>query len=288
MDHQPHGIIVIDKPEGKSSAFIDFIVRKITGAKKAGHIGTLDPFATGVLAVAINNGTKTIPYIKTDRKTYEFEITFGAKTDTSDKTGQVIAISDKIPSVSRIESIIPNFIGEISQVPSIYSAIKVGGRRAYELARSGQTPEMKSRKVTIFSLECSEGNKFRAEVSPGTYIRSLAEDIAAALGTLGHVSSLRRIKDGRFSIEQGISLDELEKNSDNLDGVLIPIEDVLDDIPVILVSCQDAENLVLGRSVTSDYVGHNGQYLASAENGFLELVEFSDGVMYPKKLFRSF
>ena len=137
MQSRLDGILIIDKPEGKSSAFIDFIVKKVLGIKKVGHIGTLDPFATGVLAIALNNGTKTIPYIKAERKTYEFEIAFGKKTNTGDKTGEIVEISNNVPTTSEIESLLPQFVGEILQTPSIFSAIKVGGKRAYELARKG-------------------------------------------------------------------------------------------------------------------------------------------------------
>ena len=141
---------------------------------------------------------------------------------------------------------------------------------------------------SISGLELIEKNHFRAEVSPGTYIRTLSEDIAKALGTVGHTSYLRRIKDGKFSVEQSITLENLEKFEDNLDSVLIPLENVLDDIPVIPVSCQDAENLMLGRCIPTAFVGADGQYMASADNGFLEIVKFSDGVINPKKLLRSF
>ena len=282
------GFLIIDKSEGKSSAFIDSFIKKRFKASKVGHLGTLDPFATGVLVIAVNAGTKAIPYIKSSTKIYDFEITFGAKTDTSDKTGKVIEVSSKIPTVSEIQSVLPQFVGEITQIPSIFSAIKVDGKRAYELARKGEVPNMKSRKVTIYSLELIGKNKFRAKVSPGTYIRSLTEDMAKALGTVGYTSYLRRIKDGKFSIEQSITLENLEKMEDNLDSVLIPLENVLDDIPVIPVSCQDAGNLMLGRCISTAFVGESGQYLASADNGFLEIVEFSDGVVYPKKLLKSF
>ncbi len=282
------GFLIIDKPEGRSSAFVDFVIKKCLKAEKVGHIGTLDPFATGVLAVAINGGTKAIPYINTKRKVYEFEITFGSQTDTSDKTGKVIKVSNKIPTVSEIEGVLPQFIGEISQVPSIFSAIKVNGKRAYELARRGEVPDMKPRKVTIYSIELIGKSKFKAEVSPGTYIRTLTEDIAKALGTVGHTSSIRRTTDGKFSNGQSITLENLVEIKDNLSSVLISLENVLDDIPVIPVSCQDAENLMLGRCIYTAFVGETGQYLASAANGFLEVVEFSGGKISPKKLLRSF
>ena len=282
------GFLIIDKPEGKSSAFIDSVIKKLSKAEKVGHVGTLDPFATGVLAIAIKGGTKAIPYIKTQRKIYEFEIIFRARTDTSDKTGKIIEVSNKIPTVSEIEGVLSQFIGEISQVPSIFSALKIDGKRAYELARNGETPDMKPRKVTIYELELIGKNKFKAEVSPGTYIRTLTEDIAKELGTVGYTSSIRRIRDGKFSIAQSITLENLVKIKDNLNSILIPLENVLDDIPVIPVSCQDAENLMLGRCVSTAFVGKNVQYLASSVNGFLEVVEFSDGVIYPKRLLRSF
>lgn len=271
-----------------SSAFVDCVVKKRFKARKVGHIGTLDPFATGVLVIAMNGGTKAIPYIKAEKKIYEFEIAFGAKTDTSDKTGKIIEISEKIPTDKQIEDVLPQFVGEISQIPSIFSAIKINGKRAYELARKGEMLEINPRKVTIYNLELIGRNKFRAEVSPGTYIRTLTEDIAKALGTVGHTSSLRRIRDGKFSIENSIPLESIRKIEDNLDSVLIPLENVLDDIPVIPVSCQDAENLVLGRRVAVTFVGESGQYLASADNGFLEVVDFSDRILSPKKLLRSF
>ncbi len=282
------GFLVIDKLEGKSSAFIDFVVKKRLKASKVGHIGTLDPFATGVLVIAINVGTKAIPYVRIERKVYEFEVVFGKRTNTSDKTGEIVEVSERIPAMSEIEAVLPQFVGEISQVPSIFSAIKISGKKAYELARRGEIPRINPRKITIYSLELIGKNKFRAEVSSGTYIRTLTEDIAKALGTIAYTSSLRRIKDGNFSIENSITLENLEKLEDNLDGVLISLENVLDDIPVIPVSYQDAENLILGRHVPLAFAKENGQYLASSDNGFLEIVNFSDGVLIPKKLLRSF
>lgn len=283
------GILVVDKPEGKSSAFIDRICKKILNIKKIGHIGTLDPFATGLLAIAINSGTKTIPYIKTETKTYEFEIRFGEKTDTGDKTGTVIETSDKIPNLEEIQKIIPNFIGEISQIPHAFSAIKVDGKRAYDLARQGIVPDIKSRKITIFELEILGQTddatfKLRAKVSPGTYIRTLSEDIAKSLGTIGTTISLRRTEDGKFSLGQSISIDKLEEKKDNIESILIPLEDVLDDIPVILISCQDAENLRFGREIANDSDFSDGEYLAKSDDGFLGIVDFENGIIKPKRL----
>ena len=282
------GFLVIDKPEGKSSAFIDHIIKKKFKANKAGHIGTLDPFATGVLAIAINAGTKAIHYIKQSKKIYEFEISFGTKTDTADKTGKIIASGGKIPTTNEIIKILPKFIGKIQQIPSIYSAIKINGKKSYELARKGEIPNMPARSVEIYNLEMVEESKFKAEVSQGTYIRTLTEDIANALGTVGHTVSLRRIQDGKFSIKDGITIDKLDEIQDNINDVLITLENVLDDIPVILISCQDAENLIAGRCVYFSLDIENGTYLAKADNGFLEIVEFLGGVIHPKKLLNGF
>lgn len=286
MSDKPSGILVIDKPEGKTSSFVDFLCKKILNIRKAGHLGTLDPFATGILPIAINSGTKLIPYIKTERKTYEFEIKFGEQTDSGDKTGNVIKTSEVIPDYSEIEKVIQKFIGKITQVPSPFSAIKINGRPAYEMARRGQIPKMKPRVVDIFNIELIDVNKLRAEVSPGTYIRTLTEDIAKALGTVAHTSSLRRIKDGRFGIEASISLDELEKRRDNISGILVSPENVLDDIPVILISIQDTEDLLHGRSIEMARCP-DGVFLASSEGGFLEIVESSGGFIKPKKLLRA-
>ena len=282
------GFLVIDKPEGNSSAFIDHIIKRKFGANRVGHIGTLDPFATGVLAVAINAGTKAIPYIKQSKKIYEFEIMFGSKTDTADKTGKIIDSCGRIPTTEEIIQILPKFIGKIQQVPSIYSAIKINGKKSYELARNGEIPNIPERTVEIYNLEMVEEHKFKAEVSPGTYIRTLTEDIAKALGTVAYTASLRRIQDGKFSIKDGITIDKLDKIQDNISDILITLENVLDDIPVILISCQDAENLIVGRCIHFSIDIENGIYLAKADNGFLEIIELLDGVIHPKKLLRYF
>ena len=293
--HSLDGVLVLDKPEGRSSAFVDFLCKKILGAKKIGHIGTLDPFATVVLPLALNAGTKAIPYITPGRKVYDFEVRFGLKTDTADKTGCIVSTSGIIPSAAQIDAVLSRFIGEISQTPPAFSAIKVGGKRAYELARHGKIPAIKPRVVNVFDLRLlasSPEYKLRAEVSPGTYIRTLVEDIASALGTVAHTLSLRRVQDGRFSLSHSISLDALQERRNNLDGVLISLEDVLDDIPVISVSCQDAEDLLFGRCVKVDFSGNYGIYLASAEGGFLEIVDYkksvtnSGGIINPRKLLR--
>ena len=293
MNNDINGILIINKPEGKSSGYVDLVCKKILGTKKIGHIGTLDPFATGVLPIAINNGTKTIPYIKTKSKTYEFEIKFGEKTNTADKTGEVIDTTQNIPNQKDIKNIIPEFIGEIEQKPHIFSAIKINGKRSFELARKGEIPQIASRKVTIFDLKLLDQTskdifKFEASVSPGTFIRSLTEDLAESLKSLGYTYSLRRIQDGRFLLKDAITLDELREKRDNINDVLIPLENVLDDIPVISLTCQNVLDLAFGRSIKIDFLKENGKYLASnIETQFLAIVELVDGVIYPKRILQN-
>ncbi|MDR1234168.1 MAG: tRNA pseudouridine(55) synthase TruB [Holosporales bacterium] len=289
-----NGILLIDKPPGKSSAFIDRICKRILGIKKVGHIGTLDPFATGVLPIALNAGTKIIPFIKTSKKTYDFEIKFGIKTDTGDNTGRILSTSTIIPNPDEVAQIIQKFIGEQYQKPHPFSAVKINGVPAYRMARRGELPDIQSKLVTIFDL-CILGKQedrilFRAVVSPGTYIRSLAEDMATSLGTVGHVISLRRIVDGKFSIENSITIDKLEEKKDNICDVLISLEDALDDIPVFFVLDCEARDLTLGRSVACeiDRMPRPGLSLASSRGGFLGIVDVVCGgescILSPKRL----
>ena len=287
------GIIIMDKPEGVTSTYVDRFVKKTLGLKKVGHIGTLDPFASGVLGIAVNYGTKAIPYIKTGRKIYEFEITFGEKTDTADKTGKVVETAGYIPTVDDILDIIPNFLGKTFQTPPAYSAIKINGKRAYVLARSGEKPQIKRRPIEIYGLkllgQTSERTfKFFAEVSPGTYIRALSENIASSVNSLGHASSLRRIADGKFRIENAISLDGLEEKTDNVKGVVLSLKDVLDDIPVIHVSSHDAFVFSQGGCIKSSrYEAKPGDYLACSDDGFLGMVFVAPETICPKRIFEN-
>ena len=197
-----HGWVVLDKPAGMSSAQAVAVVRRIFDAAKAGHAGTLDPLATGVLPVALGEATKAVPYVMADDKRYRFTVRWGVATDTEDAAGAVTATSDARPSRAAIDAALPAFIGEISQVPPAFSALKVAGERAYDLARQGRTVALAARTVTIrrlvlFEAPDREQASFEAEVGKGTYIRALARDLAAALGTLGHVTALRRLGVGR-------------------------------------------------------------------------------------------
>lgn len=281
-----HGWLVIDKPAGMSSAQVVGKVKRILrsarlGSRaspelrsiaeqgggagsnlKIGHAGTLDPFATGVLPLALGEATKTAGYGLDKDKSYDFELTFGEATDTEDCTGKFIATSDKRPTLAEIEAILLQFRGELSQVPPIYSAIHIDGKRAYALARAGETPEMEARKIVVKSLELRVKSdfpinsplltlNFSVTCSKGTYIRSLARDIALKLGTVGHVSALRRTKSGVFTLAQAISLENLEESAKEgaLLGLLQPIHAVLDDIPVLRVNEEEAANLRHGKTL---------------------------------------
>jgi len=206
-----HGWVVLDKPLGLSSTQAVGKVRRLFQAQKAGHGGTLDPLATGILPIALGEATKTMPYMVDGVKGYQFTLTFGENTDTWDAEGAVTARSDVRPSKNEILGALPQFIGDIEQVPPRYSAIKVDGKRSYDLARSGEVVELKSRQVTVDSFELIEMDAdsatFDVACGKGTYIRSLARDLAAALGTCGHVTMLRRTRVGPFTLEQSFSLD---------------------------------------------------------------------------------
>ena len=284
------GILVIDKPEGKSSAFISRICKKIIGASKVGHLGTLDPFATGVLPIAVNDATKIIQHINPKKKIYEFEIVFGKQTNTADITGEIIKESRNIPSEEDLKLCLKNFIGKIYQVPHAFSAIKVDGKKSYELARKGESLEIKPRPIEIFDLKIiqqTDENTFKLEasVSKGTYIRSLAEDIAEKLETVGYVKSLRRTLDGKFGLDVSVSLDKIEEMRYNLKGVLYPLENVLDDIPVVFVSEHEAEELGNGRFIESDTQNLEVVSVLS-ENGFFAMCRVLDGILYPERIVR--
>lgn len=291
MKDRTSGIIAIDKPAGRSSAFVARLIGRKVGAKKVGHLGTLDPFATGVLPVALNDATKLINYVNSKQKTYVFEMVFGEKTDTGDLTGSIIEASDHIPSRDEILDGLPSFIGEIYQIPPSYSAIKIDGKRAYELARKGEKPLIKSRKITIFSIKYIKQSSERshvieASVSPGTYIRTLAEDIAISLNSVSYVRSLRRTQDGIFTIENAITIDELEEKNYNMEHVLCELEDILDDIPVVFIDSQNViDDLRNGRkSVLLDQI--DGTFAISSSDGFFAIVECFASVVYLKRVVR--
>ncbi|MGH7092039.1 MAG: tRNA pseudouridine(55) synthase TruB [Stellaceae bacterium] len=251
-----HGWLVIDKPAGITSNRVVTVVRRATGAK-TGHAGTLDPFATGILPVALGEATKTMRFANEGRKRYRFMVRWGVATDTDDRDGAVVAETPVRLGEAEIAAILPRFTGTIRQRPPAYSAIKVSGQRAYALARRGAPPELTERPVEVMSLsltECTDADHavLEAEVGGGTYIRALARDIAAALGTLAHVAALRRLSVGRFTEAQAISLDlvALLGHSPAASEHLLPLETVLDDIPALALAADEAARLRHGQPVT--------------------------------------
>ena len=258
-----HGWLVIDKPQGMTSSQVVGKVRWLLQAQKAGHGGTLDPMATGLLPIALGEATKTVAWAMDGRKTYRATIRWGAETDTDDAEGEVTAASDVRPTAAGIEAAFPAFTGDIQQTPPAYSAIKIGGRRAYDLARGGEAPEMQPRTVTVESLDLIEmPDPDHAVIDvvcgKGTYIRSLARDLARHLGSLGHLSALRRTAVGSFSENHKISLDKLDAlgHIPARREALLPVETVLDDIPALALTEQEARSLRHGQPISAIDVAH--------------------------------
>ena len=273
-----HGWIILDKPVGLGStqgvAAVKRNLReagfnmKLKGGIKVGHGGTLDPLASGILPIAVGEATKITGRMLDASKIYDFTITFGAETDTLDLEGQVIATSDVLPIAAEVAAVLPQFTGPIEQVPPAYSALMIDGVRAYDRARAGEVVDMPTRAVTVYTLDSLDADAssvtLRAFVSKGTYIRSLARDIALALGTRGHVTMLRRIKAGPFGLDQAISLDKLNEvgKGARLEHILLPLEAGLVDIPALPLSPEAARAVRQGRVLTGQ-PHSDGLYLAS-------------------------
>ncbi len=249
------GWINLDKPSGLTSTQAMAKVRRLLNGQKAGHAGTLDPLATGILPIALGEATKTISYIQNGLKTYSFTVQWGEQRDTDDMEGnKVIATSDVRPSKAQIESVLSKYTGTILQTPPKFSAIKVGGQRAYDLARDGQEVELKEREVFIESLELLAAGPntadFRMVCGKGTYVRALARDMGQDLGTCGFITALKREKVGPFTLETAISLDKLADLDDIArlnEAVLLPLETALDDIPALAVREDEAARLRNGQ-----------------------------------------
>jgi len=251
-----HGWIVIDKPEGMTSARVVARVRGILNAAKAGHGGTLDPLATGVLPIALGEATKTVAWVMDGSKAYRFIVRWGEARDTDDTEGAVTDTSDIRPSESEIRAALPQFTGNILQTPPVYSAIKVAGRRSYELARAHETVQLQARTVRIDTLELIETQSpdqavFEVRCGKGVYVRSLARDFGRVLGTVGHICQIRRLAAGPFDETQAISLDHLDalRHSAPPSDYLLPVETALDDIPALALTEAQAEHLRFGRPV---------------------------------------
>ena len=278
-----HGWIILDKPVGLGStqavSAIKRLLREAGEPKtKVGHGGTLDPLASGVLPIALGEATKVAGRMLDATKQYAFTIRFGEETDTLDGEGKVVATSNVVPTAEQLAEVLPRFTGEIDQAPPTFSALKIGGKPAYARARAGEDIELRPRRVTIHELllvsDAANEASLLATVSKGTYVRSLARDIAHALGTVGHVSYLRRRRAGPFGIEQAVSLDFLEElaKARQLTRAVLPLEAALDDIPALPVTSRQAELLRHGQRLAG-IPAPPGLCLATLEGTPVALVE---------------
>jgi tRNA pseudouridine55 synthase len=289
------GILVVDKPIGPTSHQVVNVVRRGTGIRKVGHAGTLDPRASGVLVLCLGPATRLSEYLSTSDKRYEAVVQFGSATKTYDAEGEILHESERIPSKSEIEAVLPEFRGEISQVPPPFSAIKIKGKKAYELARAGKDPELEARNVNILDLRMNNYKKpdlsLEIECSAGTYIRSLAHDLGKRLSSGAHLASLRRIKAGPFTIEEAIPLPKLEVGFmvDKWERYVIPAADALPDFPMVKIRDEQLDQIRYGLRIPAFDAGgeiargitEKGELVA-----ILELVE--DGTLWhPRKVFIS-
>ena len=300
-----HGWIILDKPIGLGSTQAVAAVKRNLreagfGKVKVGHGGTLDPLASGVLPIAMGEATKLCGRMLDASKTYDFSISFGAETTGLDAEGEVVATSEHRPTLADIEAILPDFTGPIEQIPPAYSAIKIDGKRSYDLARAGENVEMKARSVTIHFLRvfvpsCDQNNLAKrhegtkklklitlsADVSKGTYIRSLARDIAYALGTVGHVSMLRRTRAGPFTLDNAISLDKLNSLGHGAaqEDIILPMEAGLVDIPALDLSPEQARAVQQGRVLTGIAMKDGLHIARDANLRPIALVENIDGLL---------
>jgi tRNA pseudouridine55 synthase len=295
-----HGWFIVDKPEGVTSTRTVAIVKRLSNAAKAGHGGTLDPLATGILPVAMGEATKTLPYLVDKSKEYEFTVVWGTATSTDDREGEAVAQSDVRPDRAAIEAALGDFVGRIEQTPPAYSAIKVDGERAYDLARRGEDVTLQSRDVDIFafdllSVDDADHASFRVVSGPGAYMRALARDLAVALGTVGHLIKLRRTRVGPFTLADSISLDELQ-GFGHIAAVLeclLPVETALDDIPALALTGIEAAKLRNGQPVgllrKGDLeriatFGEGCTVLATDQGKPVALTEYSAGEVRPLRV----
>ncbi|MCG8442903.1 MAG: tRNA pseudouridine(55) synthase TruB [Caulobacterales bacterium] len=251
-----HGWLALDKAADMTSNDALTDVKRLLKPKKAGHAGTLDPLATGVLPIAFGEATKTVPFAVDAAKTYRFTIRWGVSTDTLDAEGEAVATSEVRPDPEQVSAALPGFIGEIEQTPPVFSAVKIAGRRAYDMARAGETVELEPRPVRIDALRLlgapsPDEAELEMRCGKGAYVRAVVRDLAAALGAEGHVAALRRTRVGRFVEEDAITLEELADlvHMDAFGRRLLPVETALDDIPALAVTDDDAARLKQGRAI---------------------------------------
>ncbi|CEJ11438.1 tRNA pseudouridine synthase B [bacterium YEK0313] len=292
-----HGWIVLDKALGQTSTHAVSAVRRLFNAKKGGHAGTLDPLASGLLPIALGEATKTVPFVMDGRKTYRFTVTWGSETTTDDTEGEVVARSDARPDRAAVEALLPRYTGTIMQVPPKFSAIKVDGERAYDLARDGEAVELAARPITIDSLKLvsfsPEAAAFEAECGKGTYVRAIARDLGRDLGCFGHVTALRRTRVGPFGENDTVSLDELRElqegriGDQSLEDALLPVEAALAEVPEVQVTRDAAARLTRGQSaiLRGRDAPLAGTVWVSAGGDPVAVCEVERGELVPKRVF---
>jgi tRNA pseudouridine55 synthase len=294
------GWVLLDKPVGMTSTQAVGAVKWLFQAKKAGHAGTLDPLASGCLPIALGEATKTVPFVMDGRKVYRFTVRWGIETDTDDSEGQPTETSELRPTREAILDLLPAYRGEIEQVPPNYSALKINGERAYDLARDGVEVNLAARTVVIHSLELvdqpdADHAVFEAECGKGTYVRSLARDFGRALGARGHISALRRTRVGTFPEEELIPLAKLREVSEAMDDAppafaLRPVEIGLESLPALRVSSSDAARLAHGQPIIlrgRDAPVLEGPVAITAGGRLIALGEAEAGEIHPKRIFHS-
>lgn len=289
------GWLVVDKPAGMTSTAVVNKVRWALGAAKAGHAGTLDPEATGVLAVALGEATKTVPYITDALKAYEFSVRLGQATNTDDAEGEVIAESANRPSDEGIKAALGQFLGDIMQVPPKFSAVKIDGQRAYKLAREDEDFEIAARPLYVDSLvmlDRPDEDHVTLEMvcGKGGYVRSIARDLGEALGCHGHVEWLRRVWSGPFEASDGISIEEIDRmaKSPELDEHLLALEVGLEDLPEVTTTVEGATKLRNGNAgiaIPKDEVEYGDECWASLDGEAVAIGRFKGGELHPSKVF---
>lgn len=293
-----HGWVILDKPLNMTSTQAVGAVRRSFNAQKAGHAGTLDPLATGILPIALGEATKTVPFAVDGEKAYRFTVRWGAETTTDDTEGTVTQSSERRPSRAEIEALLPQFHGNISQVPPAFSAIKIAGERAYDLARDGEDVVLEARTVTIDRLALVDHpdestSVFEAECGKGTYVRALARDMGRMLGCYGHVIALRRTRVGPFDEGNSVTLDAIQSAAQMVDTTAIadclaPVEMALAALPELLVSQSDAASLARGQSILirgRDAPILAGPAFATSKGRLIALGELDKGALHPTRVF---
>jgi tRNA pseudouridine55 synthase len=296
-----NGWLVLDKPVGMTSTHAVSVVKRLFAAKRAGHAGTLDPLASGCLPIALGEATKTVPFVMDGRKTYEFTVQWGEERDTDDAEGRVVESSPARPTAEAIGALLPRFTGTIAQVPPRFSALKIEGERAYDLARDGKVVELAARPVDIHRLEFvampdPEHTVLAAECGKGTYVRALARDLGRELNCFGHVVALRRTAVGSFTQDCAVTLEALQAASraapdpDNIPAtaLLLPVEAGLAALPALAVSRADAGRLARGQTVLlrgRDAPMMGGFVAVSAQGALVALVEVEKGELRPRRIF---